>query len=720
MPTHDRLPHGEQSRAVIALAMAARHVAPRRAAVHEQRAGLFVSPVRRSRASWIGPIGFLLVTAVVAGGGSRAVAIDTQWTGAASALWTTAGNWTAGVPTSSDNAQLVSPASNTTIDLSGTQGANQLQVVAGGTYTLSSTAGGVLSLSDQLFLFSDGSSRSSLTIGGDLTVNSPNGAMGTGTNTVGSTLTVNGQAKVAITDTFNVGYESRDNVLQVSGTFRAGNLFVGTLATGTSNDLNITGGTVTATNSLVVGSAGSFNSLVSTGTLTVTGPGGVDIGTAVTATSNSLSLNAGAFSATNTLIVGRAGDSNSFTVQLGSTATTGQVRIGLDAGADGNSATLTGAGSQWTANGTVIVGNFGDTNSLTVLNGGAMTVSGLSKNLWIGKETGSDNNVVTVDGAGSVLNVTGAGSEVVISATNGTGNKLVLSNSGSANVNSIQTGPGGTLQIGDTGAAGFLKSTATITGNSGGGGFGGGSVRFEHNDTNYVFANSMSGPLSVSVSFKASKTTFTGSSSYTGLTEVSGHLALGPAASIASSGTILLTNGGTFAVNAVTGGYQLASGKILTGDGTVVGPATAVVGSIVKPGDAAIGNMTFTGGFTLLGELKIDVDGADIDLLAGSAGSMTLGPASMVTFTEVSAPIGNLVFATYLSLSGTFATLTGLPSGYTLDYNYLGGNQIALVLVPEIDPAMAGSVFALVGGVLGMLERRLRRRRGAPWRGRGG
>jgi len=70
------------------------------------------------------------------------------------------------------------------------------------------------------------------------------------------------------------------------------------------------------------------------------------------------------------------------------------------------------------------------------------------------------------------------------------------------------------------------------------------------------------------------------------------------------------------------------------------------------------------------------------------------------------------VFAKYASLSGAFSSISGLPSGYSLDYNYLGGNQIALVsgAVPEIDPAAAGSVLALVGGALGMLERRRRRR----------
>jgi hypothetical protein len=37
------------------------------------------------------------------------------------------------------------------------------------------------------------------------------------------------------------------------------------------------------------------------------------------------------------------------------------------------------------------------------------------------------------------------------------------------------------------------------------------------------------------------------------------------------------------------------------------------------------------------------------------------------------------VIASYTSLTGTFASVTGLPSGYSVNYNYNGLNQIALV-----------------------------------------
>jgi hypothetical protein len=164
----------------------------------------------------------------------------------------------------------------------------------------------------------------------------------------------------------------------------------------------------------------------------------------------------------------------------------------------------------------------------------------------------------------------------------------------------------------------------------------------------------------------------------------------------------------------------VASGQTLTGAGSVIGPATGAVGSVVDPGSVGgVGTLSATGGFTLLGDLTIDILGGTIDLLDGATGTLSIAGGS-VNFNTLSAPVGNLVFAKYLSLTGpAFASVSGLPTGYTLDYNYLGGNQIALVLasppgVPEIDPVGLGSVIAMVSGTLGLVERRRWRRRSPP------
>ena len=71
---------------------------------------------------------------------------------------------------------------------------------------------------------------------------------------------------------------------------------------------------------------------------------------------------------------------------------------------------------------------------------------------------------------------------------------------------------------------------------------------------------------------------------------------------------------------------------------------------------------------------------------------------------------GTYIIASYGSLVGTFATVEGLPAIWTLDYNYLGLNQIVVwAPVPEIDPNSFGSALALAFGALGLVERRARR-----------
>lgn len=93
-----------------------------------------------------------------------------------------------------------------------------------------------------------------------------------------------------------------------------------------------------------------------------------------------------------------------------------------------------------------------------------------------------------------------------------------------------------------------------------------------------------------------------------------------------------------------------------------------------------------------------------MDLLAVTG---TLSIATMaLDFQSLGSPLTapSYVFATYGTLDGSaFASTSNVPSGYELDYNYSGGNQIALVAVPE--PA---TVF---GASLAITAFFLRRRR---------
>jgi fibronectin-binding autotransporter adhesin len=232
---------------------------------------------------------------------------------------------------------------------------------------------------------------------------------------------------------------------------------------------------------------------------------------------------------------------------------------------------------------------------------------------------------------------------------------------------------------------------------------------FNHTSGSYVFANPITGSARV-VQRGAGTTILSASSSYSGSTIISaGTLALSAASNpIAASGTIDVAAASVLDVSSVTGGFTLASGQTLSGAGTVAGSATAAAGSTVSPAGAALGTLSFGSSLNLLGTLAIDVSGSTTDRAAVS-GPLTLDPASIVSFTVGSSLTEPAyVFATYGSLSGTFGTVTSLPTGYSLDYNYLGGNQLALVAVPE--PGTLA--LAAAGCIMGITVATRRKRRG--------
>ncbi|UZE51162.1 hypothetical protein ONR75_11400 [Rhodopseudomonas sp. P2A-2r] len=130
-----------------------------------------------------------------------------------------------------------------------------------------------------------------------------------------------------------------------------------------------------------------------------------------------------------TLISGATASSNSVTVGLNNIGmltiansgilNSGQGLVGRQAGSTGT-ATVTGAGSIWNAQGVAV--GFDGTGTLSLLNGGAvMSAAGYS--VALGNSLGS-SGVVTVDGTGSTLS---GASFVVGDAGNGT---LTVSNGG--------------------------------------------------------------------------------------------------------------------------------------------------------------------------------------------------------------------------------------------------------------------------------------------------
>jgi hypothetical protein len=107
----------------------------------------------------------------------------------------------------------------------------------------------------------------------------------------------------------------------------------------------------------------------------------------------------------------------------------------------------------------------------------------------------------------------------------------------------------------------------------------------------------------------------------------------------------------------------------------------------------------------LAGALRVDFDGTGIDVLDNTGSSLDIGAGTVDFDATAGLTDQAYIFAKYGSLLGSsFASVQDLPSGYTIDYNYLGGNQIALVAIPE-----PSGLILLGAGCLALTTRRRRK-----------
>jgi outer membrane autotransporter protein len=196
------------------------------------------------------------------------------------------------------------------------------------------------------------------------------------------------------------------------------------------NSVQVSGSTLSVTNDLVVGSAGSSNSLeiVEGGSVTV----GADLTIGQSSALNSVQVSASTLSVTNDLVVGSAGSSNSLEVVAASSVSVGHDLTIGNAASSVDNAMLISASTLGVTN-DLVVGNLGAGNSLVLTNSIAnaaedLTVGG---NLMVG--AASDNNSVLVYyselGVISNLVVGADGSTNSFEVTNGSatvGNDLII------------------------------------------------------------------------------------------------------------------------------------------------------------------------------------------------------------------------------------------------------------------------------------------------------
>jgi autotransporter-associated beta strand protein len=169
-----------------------------------------------------------------------------------------------------------------------------------------------------------------------------------------------------------------------------------------------------------------------------------------------------------------------------------------------------------------------------------------------------------------------------------------------------------------------------------------------------------------------------GAHSYAGITTVSG-------------GTLLLNSGATLQNSSVVVEPAGNLGGNGTVNGSISGPGT------VAPGQS-IGTVTVTGNASP-GRLVIEIDDDSTDLLT-VAGTLDLS-GSTLAITPLAGGIGDhaSIIATYGSLTGTFAAITNLPPGYSIDYAYNDGDSSTnIALVPDLDPYTAWTTSSGVSG----------------------
>jgi autotransporter-associated beta strand protein len=214
-----------------------------------------------------------------------------------------------------------------------------------------------------------------------------------------------------------------------------------------------------------------------------------------------------------------------------------------------------------------------------------------------------------------------------------------------------------------------------------------------------------------------------GANTYAGTTKVSaGTLKFASTMTLAST-LIDVAAAGTLDVTAFGGGYTVAGGKTLEGNGLVNGSAT-ILGALA-PGEST-GQLTIAGSVSISGtlaeEINGNVAGTSYDQLVVTdngalVSNVTLGGTLAITSSYTAAPsdvfwIINDTSATG-TLTGTFGTVTGMPAGWQVLYNVDfgttnltpgSGNDVAIVLVPE--PATWLMLIAAAG--LGLLLKRFR------------
>ncbi len=611
---------------------------------------------------------------------------STQWiTGTATlGSWSDSANWDNGVPSAGTTAFITS--SGATISLGATAVADTLFVEGpiGGESVLSS---GTLSLTNRaesqlwidvaapgtiLRLYDGGSAPVSVTAS-NVTLGANVGNQGNIIldSRTGGNVSLNG------TSTLNIGYDG-------SGSYVYSFPFIGS----TSGSVSITADTI------------QVSGLSTAGVDDVNNIGTYNVNHSVTATN----LNLG--------VGGRQGRANNY----GGSWNIGNTAIGGLATSGSNYLTVTESGT-FTNSGAFTVGVNGSNNTVYVGYSESSTTNGTlqltgANDLVIGFGSTADNNQVVVDLA-STLSANGN----VVVGIDGTNGSFELRHGSTATSGGVRLG----VNAGSNGNQFGVYDGSSFTTN--------GTVRVGDKGSDNIFGIVNGGTATL---------TGAGKNFYVGYDKsANGNAAIvsgtGSTLSVKATGADVVvsanvsgtTGDSSFNVLAVLDGGVVDANRVLVGnggqiwgfDGTIKGDTIVGAGGTIAPGlFGSLGSLSFLGNVDLSqnggGTLAIDLDASGTSDFIDVSGTLSLAGSTLA----LTVPFGDtgLVYtiAHYGTLSGAFASITGLPSGgWTIDYNYLGLNEIALISpIPEIDPGLLAGVLALLAGALGLVERRSLRR----------
>lgn len=265
----------------------------------------------------------------------------------------------------------------------------------------------------------------------------------------------------------------------------------------------------------------------------------------------------------------------------------------------------------------------------------------------------------------------------------------------------------GELHLGSGGSSGSIVGNVNTTATTA-------ALVFNRSDV-YNFNGSISGNGQVHQA-GAGTTVLTANHTYTGKTRITAGTLLLNATSnnISSSSEIDIAAGATLDVSSVTGGFVLASGQTLKGNGSVVGALGVGSGATLSIGSSP-GTMEFLGGLSLAnGSASIfEINGLTsgfYDLALGGAGAAVdfgTGATLQLIFSSGFDTVGTVKIFDFDSYAGAFGDveISGLASGFTATFNSLDG-VVSIAAVPEPGTSIyLGLGIVMLLGLRGRLAR---------------